>query len=132
MSVPEKTTVLVIGGGPAGAYASAVLAREGIDVVCLEADKFPRYHIGESMLPSIRYFLKFIDAYDKFDAHGFRHKNGAAFKLNWSRPGHCKLEYNKLPMSTQRCILTRIKTRHRFYRRRRSRRVLVERDPFRG
>ena len=41
-SVPERCTVLVVGGGPAGSYASAALAREGIDVVLLEAEKFPR------------------------------------------------------------------------------------------
>ena len=33
-----------------------------------------RYHIGESMLPSMRHFLKFIDAYEKWDAHGFNVK----------------------------------------------------------
>ncbi|KAE8371846.1 hypothetical protein BDV26DRAFT_286439 [Aspergillus bertholletiae] len=86
MSVPEKCTVLVVGGGPAGSYAASALAREGIDVVLLEAEKFPRYHIGESMLPSMRHFLKFIDAYDKWDAHGFNIKKGGAFRLNWSRP----------------------------------------------
>jgi NADPH-dependent 2,4-dienoyl-CoA reductase/sulfur reductase-like enzyme len=42
MSIPENCTVLVIGGGPGGSYTAAVLAREGIDVVLLEADKFPR------------------------------------------------------------------------------------------
>lgn len=42
MSVPQKSTVLVIGGGPAGSYAACVLAREGVDVTVLEADKFPR------------------------------------------------------------------------------------------
>ncbi|KAK2616396.1 hypothetical protein QQS21_000637 [Conoideocrella luteorostrata] len=84
--VPQKCTVLVVGGGPAGSYASAALAREGIDVVVLEAEKFPRYHIGESMLPSMRHFLKFIDAYEKWDAHGFNIKKGGAFRLNWSRP----------------------------------------------
>lgn len=41
-NVPEKCTVLVIGGGPAGSYSASALAREGIDVVLLEADKFPR------------------------------------------------------------------------------------------
>ena len=49
-TIPSKTTVLVIGGGPGGSYAASALAREGVDVVLLEADKFPRYHIGESML----------------------------------------------------------------------------------
>ncbi|KAL7622124.1 hypothetical protein AAE478_007626 [Parahypoxylon ruwenzoriense] len=86
MSVPEKCTVLVIGGGPGGSYTAAVLARESIDVVVLEAEKFPRYHIGESMLPSTRHFLKFIDAYDKWNSYGFQIKNGGGFKLNWSHP----------------------------------------------
>lgn len=39
---PKKCTVLVIGAGPAGSYAAAALAREGVDTVLLEADKFPR------------------------------------------------------------------------------------------
>ncbi|KAI1380237.1 FAD/NAD(P)-binding domain-containing protein [Hypoxylon crocopeplum] len=86
MSVPLKCTILVVGGGPAGSYAAAALAREGHEVVVLEADKFPRYHVGESMLPSMRHFLKFIDAYDKWQAHGFQVKNGGGFRLNPSHP----------------------------------------------
>jgi flavin-dependent dehydrogenase len=42
---------IVIGGGPAGAAAGAVLAEHGHRVVVLEREKFPRYHIGESLLP---------------------------------------------------------------------------------
>lgn len=76
MNIPDTCTVLVVGGGPAGSYAAAALAREGIDVVLLEAEKFPRYHIGESMLPSMGHFLKFIDAYEKWDAYGFNVKVG--------------------------------------------------------
>ena len=38
-----------------------------------------RYHIGESTLPSLRHFFKFIDFYDKFDAHGFYHKVHGSF-----------------------------------------------------
>ncbi|KAI2996965.1 hypothetical protein CBS147346_9050 [Aspergillus niger] len=86
MAVPQSCTVLVIGGGPAGSYAAAALAREGIETVLLEADKFPRYHIGESTLPSLRHFFKFIDFYDTFDAHGFYHKNGAVFRLAQAQP----------------------------------------------
>ncbi|ETS03176.1 non-heme halogenase [Trichoderma reesei RUT C-30] len=82
MAVPEKCTVLVIGGGPAGSYAASALAREGVDTVLLEADKFPRYHIGESMLASMRHFLRFIDVDSVFDSYGFTKKVGAAFKLN--------------------------------------------------
>lgn len=82
MSIPQKTSVLVIGGGPGGSYAASALAREGVDVVLVEADKFPRYHIGESMLASMRHFLRFIELDSTFDAHGFRKKRGAAFKLN--------------------------------------------------
>ena len=40
--IPASSTVLVLGGGPGGSYAAAALAREGIDVVLLEADVFPR------------------------------------------------------------------------------------------
>jgi len=82
LPIPEKCTVLVIGGGPGGSYAASALAREGVDVVLLEGDKFPRYHIGESMLASMRHLLKFVDLEAKFDAHGFVKKPGAAFKLN--------------------------------------------------
>jgi hypothetical protein len=37
-------------------------------------DTNTRYHVGESMLPSMRHFLKFIGAYEKWDAHGFNIK----------------------------------------------------------
>ncbi|KAH9210135.1 hypothetical protein DL95DRAFT_526475 [Leptodontidium sp. 2 PMI_412] len=88
MSIPEYTRVLVVGGGPAGSYAASALAREGIDTVVLEGDKFPRYHIGESMLPSLRHFFRFVDLDSTFVAHGFYKKIGAAFVLNNKDPAY--------------------------------------------
>ncbi|KAG9311921.1 hypothetical protein JVU11DRAFT_8182 [Chiua virens] len=84
-AIPSHTQVLIIGGGPAGSYAAAALAREGIQVVLLEAAEFPRYHVGESLIPSVRHYLRFIDAEQTLVEWGFKHKPGAAFKLDQSK-----------------------------------------------
>ncbi|KXN81598.1 Tryptophan 2-halogenase [Leucoagaricus sp. SymC.cos] len=81
-SIPTQTKILVIGGGPSGSFTASALAREGFDVTLLEADSFPRYHIGESLLPSVRPFLQFIDAEKKVIEQGFCSKPGAAIKFN--------------------------------------------------
>ncbi|KAJ5715234.1 uncharacterized protein N7483_012415 [Penicillium malachiteum] len=88
VSIPKSCSVLIVGGGPGGSYAASALAREGVDIVIMEAEHFPRYHIGESMLASIRHFLRFINLEKTFDAYGFSRKNGAAFKLNNKRAGY--------------------------------------------
>jgi flavin-dependent dehydrogenase len=80
--LPEKVTVLVVGGGPSGSYAGGLLAREGHDVLLLESAKVPRYHIGESLLPSILPHLRFFGAYDKIKEVGFVVKPGAGAKFN--------------------------------------------------
>jgi len=51
MASEPEYDVAIIGGGPAGSTAASVLARHGRKVVVLEREKFPRFHIGESLLP---------------------------------------------------------------------------------
>ena len=51
MPAPKSCDVLVVGGGPAGSTIAALLAQRGKHVVLLEKDRFPRFHIGESLLP---------------------------------------------------------------------------------
>lgn len=79
---PEHAQILVVGGGPSGSYAAASLTLEGFHVVLLEATAFPRYHIGESLIPSVRHHLRFIGAEEKVASHGFFKKPGAAMKFN--------------------------------------------------
>lgn len=71
----------MIGGGPAGSAASTVLARAGRRVLVLEKEHFPRFHIGESLLPYNRAIFAELGLLPKLEAAGFPRKYGAQFHL---------------------------------------------------
>ncbi|UTF59733.1 NAD(P)/FAD-dependent oxidoreductase [Gilvimarinus sp. DA14] len=77
--VPAKVDVVVIGAGPSGAIASALLRRAGVDVLVLERDSFPRFSIGESLLPQCMEYIEEAGFLPALRAAGFQYKNGAAF-----------------------------------------------------
>lgn len=90
--------VLVIGAGPSGSVAAALLAQRGHSVLVLERQKFPRFSIGESLLACSLELLAEAGMIDAVMARGFQFKNGAAFdregmysEFNFadkSSPGH--------------------------------------------
>ncbi len=74
--IPRHASVLIIGGGPAGSSAAALLARAGIDTVILEKARHPRPAVGESLIP---HFWKYTDRFgasDLIEAEGFVAKAG--------------------------------------------------------
>jgi flavin-dependent dehydrogenase len=70
--------VVVVGGGPGGSVCAARLAQHGRKVVLLERDRFPRFHLGESLLPHSMPTLAALGVLDTARAR-FQQKNGAQF-----------------------------------------------------
>ena len=71
--------VLIIGAGPSGALASSLLNKRGHRVLVLEKQYFPRFSIGESLLPQSMGFLELADMLPAVHNANFQMKNGAAF-----------------------------------------------------
>ncbi|WP_415845681.1 NAD(P)/FAD-dependent oxidoreductase [Stutzerimonas zhaodongensis] len=75
----ENRSVVVIGAGPSGAIAAALLKRNGHDVLIIERQQFPRFSIGESLLSHCLDFIEEAGMLEAVQAAGFQTKHGAAF-----------------------------------------------------
>ncbi|AOE50983.1 NAD(P)/FAD-dependent oxidoreductase [Kangiella sediminilitoris] len=78
--------VIIIGAGPAGSLASSLLVQQGYSALVIEKETFPRFSIGESLLPQSMIYLeeaKMLKAVEEAaESLGFQYKNGAAFIAN--------------------------------------------------
>jgi flavin-dependent dehydrogenase len=70
---------IIVGGGPAGSTTAAVLAMKGRRVLLLEKEKFPRYHIGESLIPHCYFTLERLGLIEKMKASHFPKKYSVQF-----------------------------------------------------
>ena len=77
--MPEQRDIVVVGAGPSGSIAAALFKRRGWDVLVLEAQQFPRFSIGESLLAHCLDFVAEAGMMEAVQAAGFQYKNGAAF-----------------------------------------------------
>ena len=75
----EHTEILIIGAGPAGSVAAGLLRKQGREVLILEKEQFPRFSIGESLLPQSMEHIEAAGMLQAVVEAGFQYKNGAAF-----------------------------------------------------
>ncbi len=76
---PQETEVVVIGGGPAGATAATIAAQQGRCVMLFERDRFPRFHVGESLIPETYWTLQRLGMVERLRGSRFVEKHSVQF-----------------------------------------------------
>jgi flavin-dependent dehydrogenase len=85
---PAVYDVAVIGGGPGGSTVATHLARGGLSVALFEREMFPRFKVGESLVPASMLLLERLGALESVARGGFQVKNGATFFDQETGLGH--------------------------------------------
>jgi len=75
----ETFDVVVVGGGPGGSSTATFLADGGLRVALFERERFPRFHVGESLMPATMLLLEELGAKAAIEERGFQVKYGASF-----------------------------------------------------
>ncbi|MDT7847432.1 NAD(P)/FAD-dependent oxidoreductase [Streptomyces justiciae] len=108
--------VIVIGGGPAGATTAALLAQRGHRVLVLDRERFPRYHVGESLIPGFMLPMEELGLTERMEARGFERKYGGTlvwgnneipWSFNFSTGGRIPYSYHTRRADLDTMILDR-------------------------
>ncbi|PZR08936.1 MAG: FAD-dependent oxidoreductase [Archangium gephyra] len=87
----EQAEVVVTGAGPSGSIAAGMLRQQGRQVLVLERETFPRFSIGESMLPQIMQYVEEAGMLRDVVEAGFQFKNGAVF--TWGEERYTSFDF---------------------------------------
>lgn len=78
-AIDSQYDVVVLGGGPSGSSTATLLAQKGLKVALFEREKFPRFHIGESLIPHTYWTIKRLGMLDKMKSSHFIKKYSVQF-----------------------------------------------------
>jgi flavin-dependent dehydrogenase len=99
-SIAESYDCIVMGAGPAGSTVAALVAKAGFSVLLVERERFPRRHVGESLMPDSYFVFERLGVLEKMKASGYAKKVGvqfvnaqgresAPFLFRWNDPHEC-------------------------------------------
>ena len=112
--LPKQCTVLIIGGGPAGSSAATHLVKNGVDVVLLEKEVFPRNQVGESLIPHIWKYTDQLGVSEKIEQQNFIKKSGGI--TVWNNKIHqilfAKYGYTRPGLHVERDVFDQILLTH--------------------
>ncbi len=89
--------VVVVGGGPAGSTAATFLARQGLRVAVFERESFPRFHVGESLLPANLPIFDRLGCHQALQQMGLMEKRGVTIYDEYEHRGAITVQFPRLP-----------------------------------